>query len=310
MSRVAEGIESNISQRRKDLDRLNKLNGIKTTDSTSFEAGGTTTVTPPTQLPLPTVSSSLPQLAGNKPTLSFSKAPALSRDSFSFTVDKNAAAKAKAMQVLKKTPLAKANPNLVKYRGTENGKKRLLESIAQDDVENALKKRKLEEEVEAFKNERIQKILNATSSHMDLVKVRENAEQDKYFDKLEKKEMMEEKMINTLQVECKAVICTICKYKAFSASDRCKAERHPLKVVDAEKRFFQCEDCGNRVVSLFRIPKQTCTTCQSSRWKRTGMIREKKLTNVGEQLSIRGDEETFIGNLQTNGNLNLCVAME
>lgn len=175
-----------------------------------------------------------------------------------------------------------------------------------DDDESAAKKRK-QEEVEAFKNERIQRILEAKSSHQDLVRARENSEQDKYFSKLEKKEMMEEKMLNTMKVECKAVVCPVCKYKAFTAAERCKTERHPFKVVEAEKRFFECEDCGNRVVSLYRIPKISCANCQSSRWKRTGMIREKKML-VGEQLSIRGDEETFLGSVQTQGNLNLCVS--
>lgn len=246
------------------------------------------------------------------PSLSFSKAPKLSGGSFSFTVDRNAAAKSKALEILKKKPMEKSNPNLVKYRGTENGKKRLIETIgisADGEDENMAKKRKHDEAVEAFKNERIKKILAATSSHTDLIQSRENQEQDKYFDKLEKKEMMEEKMVNTRKMDCKAVICSVCKYKAFSAAERCKTERHPLKVVDAEKRFFECEDCGNRVASLFRIPKITCSNCQSSRWKRTGMMREKKST-IGEQLSIRGDEETFIGSLKSNGNVNLCVAAD
>lgn len=133
--------------------------------------------------------------------------------------------------------------------------------------------------------------------------------EDEYFGKLEKKEMMEEKMLNTMKVDCKAVICLTCKYKAFSAAQRCKDERHPLKVVDAEKRFYECENCTNRVTTLFRIPKQSCSNCQGSNWKRVGMIREKKCL-LGEGLSIRGDEEAFIGSVQTKGNLNLCVADE
>lgn len=38
------------------------------------------------------------------------------------------------------------------------------------------------------------------------------------------------------------------------------------------------------------------------------MIKERATERVGEQLSIRGDEEMFIGSLQGNGNINLCVA--
>lgn len=250
-----------------------------------------------------------PKLSGDF-SQSLTKAPKLSKDNFSFTIDRNSAAKAKAMEILKKKPLDKPNPNLIKYRGTVDGKKRLRESIGIEDDENTQAKKKREAEVEAFRNERIKTILEATSSHKDLIKARENQEQEKYFTKLEKKEMMEEKMVNTLKMDCKAVVCPVCKYKAFTAAEICKTERHPFKVIDAEKRFFECEDCKNRVTSLFRIPKTSCSNCQSSRWKRTGMMRERKLTNFGEQLSIRGDEETFLGSVQNTGNLNLCVATE
>lgn len=220
-------------------------------------------------------------------------------------------AKAKAAALLQKKPIAKANPNFVKYRGTEAGKKRaheVIEETAND--ENAQKKRKLAEDIEKFKNERIRHILGAKSSHAELIEAHENNVQDQYFNKLEKKEAMEEKMLKTTKMECKAVICMQCKYKAFSAADRCKEERHPLKVIDAEKRFYECEDCGNRTITLFRIPKVSCSNCQGSRWKRTGMIRDKSAIQTGEPLSIRGDEEVFIGSLQSKGNINLCVAEE
>lgn len=59
--------------------------------------------------------------------------------------------------------------------------------------------------------------------------------------------------------------------------DRCKEEKHPLKVVDAEKHFFECADSGNRTVSLHKIPKFTCHNCRSSRWERAAMIKDKKV---------------------------------
>lgn len=151
--------------------------------------------------------------------------------------------------------------------------------------------------------------MNATSSHTDILEVKEMERQDKYFTTLEKKEAMEEKMLNTTKVACKAVICLTCKYVALSASDRCKEERHPLKIKEAEKRFFKCKDCGNRTISLQRIPKLACKNCQSSRWERTSMMADK-IVKVGEQLSIRGNEETFIGNISGSANLNLLVPDE
>lgn len=239
-----------------------------------------------------------------------SKAPTLSRSSFSFELPgKPSSSKAKAIELLKRKSIEKSNPNYVKYRGTETGKKRLLEALSSNDLESAKKKQKVEDQAEKERQERLRAVMNAKSSHTDLVEQHEIDLQEQHFSKLEKREAMEEKMVNTREVKCKAVVCQRCKYKAFSAAPRCKEEKHPLKVIDAEKRFFECEDCGNRTVTLFRIPKTTCTNCQGSRWKRAGMIKERKIVQVGEQLSIRGDEEKFIGSLGTKAaNVNLCMA--
>lgn len=296
-SRIAETVEINPAQRMKDLERLKALN--RNTSSTSLSQ------------------SSDSPIAKTKPNIDFNKVPSLSRDNFSFSIgnnlgggrSRNDVAKARAAAILQKKPIEKTNPNFVKYRGTEAGKKRALSAIESED-ESAHKKQKLADEVEKFKNERIKQLLAARSSHADLIEIHESNVQEKYFNKLEKKEAMEEKMLGTTKMECKAVICLECKYKAFSAAERCKTERHKLKVVDAEKRFYECEDCGNRTITLFRIPKISCSNCQGSRWKRTGMIRDKSALKSSEPLSIRGDEEVFIGSLQSAGNINLCVADE
>lgn len=256
-----------------------------------------------------------PKLSGEQNRAVLNQTPSLSRESFTFTVGKsfnggrnsNELAKAKAASILQKTPIQKSNPNHIKYRGTESAKKR-AHSTLESDEESAQKKKKLAEEVEKFKTERIKQLLAARSSHSDLIEIHEANVQDQYFNKLEKKEAMEEKMLNTTKMECKAVICLKCQYKAFSAAQRCKDERHQLKVVDAEKRFYECEDCGNRTITLFRIPKISCSNCQGSRWKRTGMIRDRSTLKPEQPLSIRGDEETFVGSVQNKGNLNLCVA--
>lgn len=296
-SRVAEMVETNSSQRFKDLERLKALNGNSPSPSAVNQS-------PVTVKPQSDVSQNI----------DLSKRPSLSRDTFSFSISKgvssrsgNELAKAKAAAILQKKPVVKSNPNFIKYRGTEAGKKRAHSTIESKD-ENAEKKRKFEEEVEKFKNDRIKQILSAQSSHTDLIEIHESNVQDQYFNKLEKNEAMEEKMLNTTKMECKAVICLQCKYKSFSAAERCKTEKHRLKIVDAEKRFYECEDCGNRTITLFRIPKISCSNCEGSRWKRTGMIRDKSALQSGDQLAIRGDEETFIGSLQTKGNINLCVS--
>lgn len=295
-NRIAETVETNSSQRMKDLERLKALN----VNLSALHSSPTTS-----------------KISSDHNPIVLNKTPSLSRDSFSFTIGRtakgtrnnNELAKAKAAAILQKTPVRKSNPNHVKYRGTESGKKRAHSSLESDE-ESAQKKQKLAEEVEKFKTERIKQLLAARSSHADLIKAHETNVQDQYFNKLEKKEAMEEKMLNTTKMECKAVICLQCQYKAFSASQLCKDLHHKLKVVDAEKRFYECEDCGNRTITLFRIPKISCSNCQGSRWKRTGMIRDRSKLKLDQPLSIRGDEESIIGSVHTKGNINLCVAAD
>lgn len=214
--------------------------------------------------------------------------------------------KTKAIELLKTKPLPKSNPNFLKHRGTEQGKKRALEEIV-DSEANISKRAKIDNEIEVkARREKLLSIMNAKSSHTDLIEAHENDRQEKYFENLEKKEAMEEKMANTMSVPCKAVTCVQCKYIAFSASDKCRQENHTLKIRDGEKRFFKCSDCGNRTITLHKIPKISCKNCKSSKWSRTAMMSDRKLT-IGNTLSIRGDEEQYIGNSTANSNINLLV---
>ncbi|XP_037958556.1 protein MCM10 homolog [Teleopsis dalmanni] len=216
--------------------------------------------------------------------------------------------KQKAISLLKKCPIQKSNPNST--RGSTEGKRRAIDEL-NDKFCNVAKRQKLEEEQRnQDRKSRIQRIMDATSSHTNLIENRQQQEQEKYFNKLEKKEALEEKMLNTFKMPCKAVICQKCKYTAFSAAERCKEEKHPLKIVDAEKRFFQCKDCGNRTTTVFKLPKTSCSNCKGSHWLRTAMIRERKICDGSEGLSIRGDEECFIGSLAGRTNLNLLVPDE
>lgn len=207
-------------------------------------------------------------------------------------------AKTNAIRLIQQSGgIAKLDPNNIK--GTEAGKKRALEKLNPSDTdENASKKSKSNvEEVKKTKgvmSERFKKILEATSAHQNLIEQHDDDEQEKYFNKLEKKEAMEEKMLNTFKLACKAVRCTKCKYTAFSAAKICKDERHPLKVLDTFKRFFKCADCNNRTISLELIPLHSCSNCSGSRWVKAPMLREKKVTSLSDGLSIRGEEETFI----------------
>lgn len=150
-------------------------------------------------------------------------------------------------------------------------------------------------------------LMETKSKHTDLIEKSYAQEEEKYFNKLEIKEKMEEKMLSTFKVQCKAVKCLICKYTAFSSSDLCKEQKHPIRIIDAIKRFFKCSDCGNRTVSLERLPLHSCTKCSSSNWVRAAMMDERKTAISSTSLSVRGDEEKFIGSSSTVANLNLLV---
>lgn len=248
-SKVAAGVDANVSQRLKDLERLKQLDALyqnKTSNNKEKES-------PITSL----------QLA-NKSMTSV-KIPTLSRSSFSFelpaSTKQSNLAKAKALEILKKKPIEKSNPNFIKHRGTIEGKKRANTELITRDP-NDIKKQKLTSDAEKFQKERIQKIMEAKSSHSELIIEHANEAQEKYFNKQLKKEAMEERMLNTFEIDCKAVVCLKCRYTAFSSSDRCKNEKHPIKIIDAKKRFYQCSDCGSRTATVHRMPQMSCKNCQ------------------------------------------------
>lgn len=208
-------------------------------------------------------------------------------------------AKMNAIKFIRQTgPIAKANP--MNIRGT--AKKRPIEELVCSDP----KKQKLMEN--EFLSDRFKKMIAATSSHTDLVEQHDNEQQEKYFNKMEMKERLEEKMMTTYKIECKAVRCLQCKYTSFSAADKCKTEKHPLKVFDSFKRFFKCGNCGNRTCCLEIVPLYSCKNCGSGKWERTTMMKEKIVT--GDQLSIRGGEQTFINSNIAGASINLLVPDE
>lgn len=313
MQRTAQSVELNARDRAKDLERLKELKSFaqrqendksaanKSTDESSFT---------------PKFSQKILGTLGSGP------APRLSQGEFTFEVSAQVKraeiSKLKAAQILKQKPLPKANPNFVKHRGTEAGKKRAIDELNDSGVatpeaagpssQGDAKRPKFEnakpKTQEELKRDRIQRIMEAHSSHMNLVEMKETEAQQKYFNQLERKEQMEEKMVNTYKMPCKAVACLKCKYLAFKASDLCKEARHPLKLMDAEKRFFKCTNCNNRTTSLHRLPKFPCSKCDGNSWAKTGMMREKTVQLSSEKLSIRGDEEQHIGSA-TSKDINL-----
>lgn len=188
-------------------------------------------------------------------------------------------------------------------------------SLEKDKIRGIKRTREINEHIEETQESKksnslpnnFKELMETKSMHVDLIEKSYEEEKEKYFNKLEITEKMEKKMLSTFKVECKAVICLICKYTAFSGSDFCKTQKHPLRVINAIKRFFKCSDCGNRTVSLEKLPLHSCTKCNSSNWLQAPMMDERKTNIITTSLSIRGGEENFLGSTLTNANLNLLV---
>ncbi|XP_063301523.1 protein MCM10 homolog [Pelobates fuscus] len=168
---------------------------------------------------------------------------------------------------------------------------------APDEQEPAMKRRR--EQLAYLQSEEFQKILKAKSKHTGVIKEAEAEIQEKYFEPLVKKEQLEEKMRSTREVKCRVVTCKTCKFTHFSLLDTCISENHDFHWHDGVKRFFKCS-CGNRTISLDRLPTKHCSNCGLFKWERDGMLKEKRGPKIGgETLLPRGEEHgKFINSLK------------
>ncbi|XP_067173226.1 protein MCM10 homolog isoform X2 [Apteryx mantelli] len=208
--------------------------------------------------------------------------------------------------------LAKTDPNSVKRKRSDLGDvleiaERVEKNVAKpqgteagndmDELEPAQKK--CREQLAYLESEEFQKILNAKSKHTGVLKEAEAELQEQYFQPLVKKEEMEEKMRNIKEVKCRVVTCKTCNYTYFKPLEMCVQENHDYHWHDGLKRFFKCP-CGNRAISLDRLPKKPCSTCGLFKWERDGMLKEKKGPKIGgETLLPRGEEQPkFLNSLK------------
>ncbi|GIY08574.1 protein MCM10 homolog [Caerostris darwini] len=144
-------------------------------------------------------------------------------------------------------------------------------------------------------SEKVKEILKRKSSHAYEVEMAEMEKEAAYFNTLEKKERMEEKMASITEIVCDVVSCKKCKYTAHTASDNCKNEQHPLKCHKALKRFFACKDCKARTFAFTKFPTHVCRLCKGSSFERTSMMKQRKGPKLdSENLNIRGDEDKFL----------------
>ncbi|PKU33673.1 hypothetical protein llap_16023 [Limosa lapponica baueri] len=170
--------------------------------------------------------------------------------------------------------LAKTDPNSVKRKRADVDDvleivERVEKNVAQPqgtEAENDMDKlepaqKKQREQLAYLESEEFQKILNARSKHTDVLKE--------------------------------------CNYTYFKPLETCVQDNHDYHWHDAIKRFFKCP-CGNRAISLDRLPKKPCSTCGLFKWERDGMLKEKKGPKIGgETLLPRGEEQPkFLNSLK------------
>ncbi len=232
----------------------------------------------------------------------------------------SSAAKAKALLALKGKTLESKNPNYVpsrkrKAEEVESQRKKVAAALDVDRHKQKENNGNAKEEETAqvttssgkvMTKERLAAICGAKSKNEHLVDEYANEAQERHFDTLEKKEAMEDKMVNTKELETKAVSCKECGYTSYAQSQPCRDRGHQVKRITATKKFFECVECKSRTVSLDRYPKSACSKCGSSKWARAGMSRERKGPTLdSERLSIRGAEEKFLGQTLSNSDLHL-----
>ncbi|XP_058525451.1 protein MCM10 homolog [Ochotona princeps] len=203
--------------------------------------------------------------------------------------------------------LTKTDPNSIKRKQKDcqdilEVKERVERSTvfspeAEDELEPAMKKRR--EQLAYLESEEFQQIFKAKSKHSDILKEAEAELQERYFEPLVKKEQMEEKMRSIREVKCRVVTCKTCSYTHFKPLDTCISEQHDYHWHDGLKRFFKCP-CGNRSISLDRLPKKHCSNCGLYKWERDGMLKEKTGPKIGgETLLPRGEEHAkFLNSLK------------
>ncbi|XP_029471727.1 protein MCM10 homolog [Rhinatrema bivittatum] len=205
---------------------------------------------------------------------------------------------------LKGQILAKRDPNSIKRKRanpvdalkiTQIAEKNIL--TPEDEQMPMVKKRR--EQLAYLQSEEFQQLLNARSKHTGVLKEAEAELLEGYFEPLVIKEKMEEKMRNIKEQKCRAVTCKTCNYTHFKPLETCVSGNHDFHWHDAVKRFFRCP-CGNRSISLDRLPKKHCSTCGLYKWRRDGMLKERTGPKIaGETLLPRGEEHPkFLSSLK------------
>jgi len=224
-------------------------------------------------------------------------------------------AKLRALSLVKlKGPIEKDDPNAVRKKLSPKAQEQIEKKAYEDnekenDDENvnqdSRKKRRriLGPEFGSIdlESEEGKKLMAAKSKHVGAVLEAEAEREEKYFNELEKKEQLEDKMKKITEIKVRVVCCKQCDYVAESASELCQKEKHSLKYSKALKKFFACKECKQRTIAYGApIPNHPCKNCGASNYQKTSMYKEKEGPKIGgETLLVRGEEHPkFLNSLK------------
>lgn len=215
-------------------------------------------------------------------------------------------AKLKALSLVKhKGPIEKEDPNAVRKKLSPKAQEEIQNKAFEDsskenddgnvDQDSRKKRRRIlgpEFGSIDLTSEEGKKLLAAKSQHVGAVREAEAEREEKYFNELEKKERLEDKMKTITELKVKVVCCKQCNYVAEGASELCHKEKHALKYCKALKKFFVCKDCKTRTVSYGSpIPKHPCRQCGATNYQKTSIYKETEGPKIaGETLLVRGEE--------------------
>jgi minichromosome maintenance protein 10 len=210
---------------------------------------------------------------------------------------RSSATKAHAAAVLKRSSSQMSQADDPKSKA-EEAKRKKLEAIKKR-VEMSLdeeESKKTGQQENKQVRDALEASLKRKSSHQQELKEIELDEQDRYFQYMERKEMLENKIASTTSITVDVVECKTCAYVEVSQSDHCKKLGHTVSKRKADKKFFKCNNCNNKIYIFDHIlPVRPCRSCNAASWSKTSMANVSTgPKNPSERLVIRGDEIKFL----------------
>ncbi len=136
-------------------------------------------------------------------------------------------------------------------------------------------------------------VMNMKSTHADIYS---QMSLNEMFERYQKKENIEEKLLQVMERDIKVVVCRQCHYTAYQQSILCKKKQHFVKICQVKQKFFECVECRQRVFTWSQYPTENCRNCHSLKgFRRTALIRERHGAKFEDEILIlRGEEENFL----------------